>query len=160
MDADALTFGPWLKRRRQALHLTQQQLGQLAGCAAETIRKIEADQRRPSDDVARLLASALQLPQAEHAAFVRFARGERADALELPTVEEPARVRSTQPPSNVPVPPTPLIGRDAEVAAGRVLLLRDDVRLVTLTGPGGVGKTRLSLALAAALRDGNSSELG
>ncbi len=62
MDADALTFGPWLQRRRQALQLTQPQLGQLAGCSTETIRKIEGDTRRPSVDVARLLATALQIP--------------------------------------------------------------------------------------------------
>jgi transcriptional regulator with XRE-family HTH domain len=37
MDADALTFGPWLQRRRRALHLTQPQLGRRAGCAADTI---------------------------------------------------------------------------------------------------------------------------
>ncbi len=78
MDADTLTFGPWLQRRRQALHLTQQQLGQLAGCSMDTIRKIEADQRRPSPEVARLLVTALQIPEAEYPAFLRFARGERA----------------------------------------------------------------------------------
>ncbi len=75
MDADELTFGQWLQRRRQALHLTQQQLGELAGCAAATIRKHEADARHPSPDVARLLATALQLPGAEHTSFLRFARG-------------------------------------------------------------------------------------
>ncbi|HUS17720.1 MAG TPA: tetratricopeptide repeat protein, partial [Chloroflexia bacterium] len=56
-------------------------------------------------------------------------------------------------PSNLPVPPTTLLGRDSAVAAVRACLRNPDVRLVTLTGPGGIGKTRLSLEAAAGLRD-------
>jgi predicted ATPase/class 3 adenylate cyclase len=52
--------------------------------------------------------------------------------------------------TSLPVPMTPLVGRDAELGRLRVLVLGTDVRLVTLTGTGGVGKTRLALAAAAA----------
>src|SRR5216684_7368533 len=57
------------------------------------------------------------------------------------------------PPNNLPVQPTPLIGRAKEVALVQNLLQPEEVRLLTLTGPGGIGKTRLGLQVAAELSD-------
>jgi predicted ATPase len=61
-------------------------------------------------------------------------------------------VQSADFPPHLPIQPTPFIGRDKEVDALHHLLLREDVRLVTLTGPGGVGKTRIALHIAEQLR--------
>ena len=55
--------------------------------------------------------------------------------------------------TNLPVPATPFLGREGELAEIAALLARDDVRLVTLVGPGGTGKTRLALQAAGAAAD-------
>src|SRR5206468_5218825 len=54
-------------------------------------------------------------------------------------------------PTNLPVQRTGFVGREKEVAAAKALLLRQDVRLVTVTGPGGIGKTRLAVQVASGL---------
>src|SRR5439155_21678440 len=54
---------------------------------------------------------------------------------------------------NLPIQPTPLIGREQEVETTRALLQRSQVRILTLTGPGGVGKTRLGLQIATDMKD-------
>jgi predicted ATPase/DNA-binding SARP family transcriptional activator/Tfp pilus assembly protein PilF len=81
---------------------------------------------------------------------------ERAILRQDPSLDAPeAPTRSTQP---LPVPPTPLVGRRLELTAVSALFRDEGARLVTLTGPGGTGKTRLALAVAhelePELRDG------
>ena len=77
----------------------------------------------------------------------------QAVLADLPADFPPLKALDARP-HNLPVQTTPLLGREREVAALCVLVCRDDVRLVTLTGPGGIGKTRLSVQVAAEVLDG------
>lgn len=109
------SFGYWVRRRRKALDLTQADLAQAVGCAVITLRKIEADERRPSAAMAECLARCLAVPPAECPAFVAAAVGRRATAR-LPLSTTPAH----RPPTPLPVPDNQPIGRNDELAdAGR-----------------------------------------
>jgi len=150
------SFGYWLRRRRKALDLTQHELAQQVGCAVGTIQKLEGDERRPSKQLAARLADLLLIPTQERDTFLRVARADLAtDQLEIDDRASEISPLHTldRPVTNLPAPATPFIGREREVAALRDLIRRDDVRLVTLTGPGGTGKTRLGLQVATYVLD-------
>jgi predicted ATPase/transcriptional regulator with XRE-family HTH domain len=253
--AGAPSFGAWLKQRRRFLDLTQEQLADGVGCSAATIVKIESGDRRPSLQMAELLAERLQVPAGEREACLLLARGRSAEPatsaltehaeqtgpasspatnppIDLPAqltsllgrevqIEEAARplsgarhgspplggrilltpaaeqlVRERMPegtslrdlgeaalqnllrpehifqlqaqadglpaefpplrtlgnhPSNLPIQLTPFIGREKERGEVAALLRNPDVRLLTLTGSGGIGKTRFALQAAADL---------
>jgi len=78
-SGEEAVFGRWLRRRRRVLDLTQKVLARKVGCSPATIRKLEADERRPSRRLASELAGVLGVPQGELEAFVRFARSGWAD---------------------------------------------------------------------------------
>jgi predicted ATPase/DNA-binding XRE family transcriptional regulator len=143
---DPSVFAAWLKRRRQLRGLTQDMLAERVGCATQTIRKIEGGQRRPSHQMAERLAQVLEINAAERDAWMRAARegGDEPSSAE-PAAAEPAA--ATLRPS-LPVYLTPFVGREIERAELARLLAEPGCRLVTLLGPGGIGKTRLAVEVA------------
>lgn len=134
-------FETWVKRRRIELDLSRPMLARKMGYAAETLRKMESGRLKPSAQMAALLAKHLAIPEAQRDDFYAFAsnhlnhNGSRDAAGHLPLFV------------------TPLLGREAGLAAVMQLLERDEVRLVTLAGPPGVGKTRLAVEVARQMRD-------
>jgi predicted ATPase/transcriptional regulator with XRE-family HTH domain len=155
MDAEPV-FGHWLKKRRKALDVTQEELARRVPCAVITLQKIEAGRRRPSKQMAERLAEHLGIDAGERLAFVRFARmepGTLGPRPYSPTAEHRSSNPGPRRLTNLPAQPTPLIGRDQDVASVRERLVRDASRLVTLVGPAGVGKTRLAVQAGHALLD-------
>jgi predicted ATPase/class 3 adenylate cyclase len=70
-----VSFGEWLRRRRKALDLTQEQLAQQISCSTSELRKLEAEERRPSEQIIEQLAEVFHIAHNERTAFLRFARG-------------------------------------------------------------------------------------
>ena len=141
------SFGAWLKQRRKMLGLTRSDLANQVPCSPDTIHKIETGVRRPSREMALRLVESLNVPLRDRSALVNIAR------LSVSPAENIARLDQFRPPSNLPSPPTPLIGREVEVSTIRQMILHESGGLLTIVGPPGVGKTRLALHVAASFRD-------
>ena len=133
---EEISFGTWLRKQRRALDLSQKALADQVGCAEVTLRRIEAGRLKPSKELANLLLEKLGIPETERTQWVAFARG----LTGIPLSSIPS---SSKPKTNLPTPLTTFIGRQKEQSD--VIGLINKHRLVTLTGPGGVGKTRLSI---------------
>jgi predicted ATPase/DNA-binding XRE family transcriptional regulator len=132
------TFGSLLQQYRRAARLTQEALAERAGYSPNYLSMLERGVRVPGLATVDLLAEALKL-----------APGDRA-ALEA--AAQPARAEPEAGTADLGAPD--LIGREQEASSIGALLRRSGVQLLTLTGPGGVGKTRLAQSAAQALRDG------
>jgi predicted ATPase/DNA-binding XRE family transcriptional regulator len=143
-EVPGAAFGVLLRRFRSRAGLTQEELAERAGISARAVSDLERGLRsRPYPETVRLLAGALELAEHDRAALLAAARPEAATT-------EPQSGKTEH---QLPVPPTALVGRERELREIVGLLARSDVRLLTLTGPGGTGKTRLALAAATHLRD-------
>jgi non-specific serine/threonine protein kinase len=147
---EGYSFGHWLRLKRKALDFTREGLAGRVGCSAGTIQKLEEEERRPSAQMAERLAQVFGIPPNERPAFLRFARGELNSRI--PEVREDASWNTSTKlhRSNLPTMVTSLIGREREIADVHNYLLRTDIHLVTLIGPPGIGKTRLSIESARA----------
>src|SRR5512145_2428451 len=86
------SFGYWLRLKRKTLDLTREALADRVGCSVSTIRKLEEEERRPSTQIAELLAEIFKIPTTEITAFLQFARGDSRSAPSLGDEEAPCRV--------------------------------------------------------------------
>ena len=134
---DAGSFGAHLKGLREAAGFTQEELATIAGLSVHAVSSLERGQRRrPQLDTVRALAGALELDTDARGALFERARTTASDTV----VEELT--------GGLPLAPTNLIGRDEALLTLQHWLTQPSMRLITLTGPGGAGKSRLALELA------------
>ena len=151
------SFGYWLRRRRKALDLTQEALAQRVCCSGFTIRKIEADERRPSRRLAERLAVSLAIPEEERRDFLAAARAVyTANGLRLNPLPVGSDARDVAPFASIHSPldstlgatidTTPFVGRSNEYALLIGLIARLNAgtgHTVLIEGEPGIGKSRL-----------------
>jgi predicted ATPase/DNA-binding XRE family transcriptional regulator len=149
-----VTFGDMLKYLRRRARLTQSELAIAVGYSREQITKLENNQRLPDMTVVKaLLVPALDLDERPDLVerLLQFAEATRAAKAEQPdeanALLAPPRALRT----NLHPPFTSFVGREREIAEVRRLL--GSTRLLTLIGPGGMGKTRLALQAGSTLQD-------
>jgi len=152
------SFGYWLRRRRKALDLTQEALARQVSCSGFAIRKIEADERRPSRPLAERLAAALAVPEGERRAFLDAARAIRtSDRLMLAATPVNGAatdntLHSARDPAIRPTSETaPFVGRGNEygLLIGLVAQLTTGAgHTVLIEGEPGIGKSRLMQEVA------------
>ena len=135
------SFGAQLKALREAAGFTQEELATIAGLSVHAVSALErGERRRPHVDTVRALSAALDLTGASRDALFGSARARAHDAAADELSD-----------SSLPVAPTGLLGREADVQALLAWLADGATRLITLVGPGGVGKTRLVMEVARAI---------
>jgi len=154
MDERSNSFGYWLRRRRKALDLTQGALAQKVSCSQAAIKKIEAEERRPSRGLAQRLAEHLAIPVQERTAFLAAARAlqptdrMQLDALPLEAVSAAAASDRL---AHGDEDKFPFVGRSNEYGQFVGLIARLTMgsgHVVLLQGEAGIGKTRLMLEVA------------
>src|SRR5262245_4031065 len=137
------SFGAQLRALREAAGFTQEELATIAGLSVHAVSALErGERRRPHVDTVRALSAALDLTGVARDALFGSARAPIQDAA----VDELSR-------ASLPVALTTLLGRDHDVEILRGWLADRSVRLITLVGPGGVGKTRLATEVVRRLAD-------
>jgi predicted ATPase/transcriptional regulator with XRE-family HTH domain len=150
-------FAALLRSLRRERGLTQEELAERAGLSLSAVSYLERGlTQSPHTDTVQLLCSALELgePQADRLRqAARAARGFFAPSATASRAETAGAIGGSMPlAGRLPEPLTRLIGREWEVNAITKLLGRESVRLLTLSGPAGVGKTRLAIQAAMAVR--------